>query len=420
MRKNIFNIISKYESSENLFIADLIREFFDKTHVIDKRDKAFIYNIAYGVIENKRLLEYYIEKISGKKIKNIDKKIQIILKTALYQMAFLDKIPSYAAVNEAVDLTKQILNKRASGFVNAVLRKFTPDLLNKENNLGIKYSYPDWIISYFLSHFGEEKTKEILEYFKKPSPLYLRFKDKESMNNSIKEFKNLNIDFEHTSGFDNVLRVDFSDDIRNLESYKKGYFYIQDINSMKAVEMLDPQKEDKILDCCSAPGGKAIFMAQITGRPEHITAVDNNPKRIKKLRENLDRLNLKDINVICDDVSKISNIKEKYDKILIDAPCSNLGVIGRRIDVKWRMQYVDIKRLANIQQNMLKSVHKLMKKGTILIYSTCTITTEENTENVRNFLAMHNDLKLLDEYLNIPCFKTGDGGYAARIIKISD
>jgi len=254
----------------------------------------------------------------------------------------------------------------------------------------------------------------MFEHFSKPSNVYARI----LTNDVLKEFDEHNIEYTKIKEFNNIIEIKLKgESIINLESFKKGHIYIQDINSLRAVEVLNPFEEDKILDCCAAPGGKTFYILSKTNTPKNITAIDNSSKRLLKFKENMNRLNIEGINIIEDDSTKLEFLKEKFDKILIDAPCSNLGVIGRKIDVKYRITKKDILYFSNLQLKILNSAYTVMKKGSILVYSTCTLAKEENELNISKFLSSKHDLKLIDSYLNLPGINIGDGGYIAKIKK---
>ena len=417
-RKIAFEILKKfYQKRNNLFAEEVIEDYF-KHNKIDFREKNLAYKISCGVIENELLLDFYIQKISDRKIRDIEQGIVVILRIALYQMLFLDKIPEYACVDEAVELVKKTVREKSAGFVNAVLRKF---LREKENiivknfpntyeGLSLRFSCPIFLTTYFVKNFGVEKTIDLLEYFKLPAPLYIRVNDKPAV---IEELKKLDIPYFVLE--DNILRIKNTEDVFNLESFQKGLFYVQDIHALEAVKVLNPKPGEIILDACAAPGGKTSYIAELTGEPKNITALDISPDRILTLKENFKRLNISGINVVCEDIRKINWQDKKFDKILLDAPCSNLGVIGRKLDVKYRITQEEIFKFSNLQTELLESLYGLMKQGSVLVYSTCTLAFEENQDVVRKFLKRHKDLKIVYENLNLPSTETGDGGYVAGI-----
>ncbi|MEA2021544.1 MAG: 16S rRNA (cytosine(967)-C(5))-methyltransferase RsmB [Candidatus Caldatribacteriota bacterium] len=394
-RRAIFDILENIERND-LLSDKVINEYLKETK-FDKRDDNFIRKIVYGVLENKLLLNYYIETLTKRKLEKTESQVIILLQMGMYQIDFLDKVPNSAAVNEAVNLAKEI-NPRAKGFVNGVLRNFIRQIdkitINKKKFnefLSIKYSYPIWMVKYFLDEFGEKKTEDIFKFNNKVPKLTVRVNTlKISREELINEFTKLNIESRKSTLTKSGIIIENlnNNSIDTLELFKNGYFYIQDDASIVVSEILAPVEGEKVLDVCASPGGKTTHIAEIMNDKGYILARDISNKKIDLIKENIERLEISSIKTeVFDAASDDIENKNKFDKILVDAPCSGLGIIRRKPDIK--LQLFNRERLFQLSQLQLEILlisSDYVKKGGALIYSTCSTENEENREVVLKFL----------------------------------
>ena len=403
----------------------------------------FIREIVYGVIENKMYIDYIISQASSIKLKKIHPTILEILRMGVYQIVFMDKIPNRAAVNEAVNLSKKHGHKGISGFVNGVLRNISKnkeklmmvDNKNEVDFLSIKYSHPKWMIEIWLKNYGFEFTEKLCKENNSKAKLNIRVNtlkiNKEELMERLSEY-NVHETKYAKDGIviDNPLRI------TSTEEYKKGYFTIQDESSMLVSQIMAPKENSFVLDLCSAPGGKATHIAQLMNNKGKIICRDIYDHKLKLIKENSERLGINIIEVEKFDATVLDeSLIEKVDYCIIDAPCSGLGIIRRKPEIKWNRYKEDIKDLTKIQWNILNNAKRYLKPGGIMIYSTCTIMKEENSDMIYNFLSENGDFKLVgfkNEFLSdefgedanqgfiqlFPHIHSTDGFFIAKLKKI--
>ena len=356
-------------------------------------------NIVSGTVKFKITLDYFIEKISSKKLKKLSPNIRNILRLGIFELEFLQR-PDYAAVNSYVELCKK-LDKNMTSLVNAVLRNFIrkrDTIMPDEKELGvikfisIKYSHPEWLVEKWLKTYGREETEKICEYNNKPAKTSLRVNTlKISKGVLIDLLKKNTVDFEESLYNENCIIIKHSGNIRKLPGYKEGFWIVQGESSSLVSEILDPQPGEEILDFCAAPGVKTTHIAALMQNKGEITAVDTSFERLKKINENCERLGITAIKAITGDAAKLQ-FDKKFDRVLVDAPCSNTGVLAARADARWQKKPEDIKSLSELQMNILKNAAKQLKPGGILVYSTCSIEPEENIFLINRFLEENKDL----------------------------
>lgn len=420
-RKLAYLILKDIEK-KNVSVKESLDNWLKK-YEIDSRDENLVRKIVYGCIENKMLLDYYINQLVNNKP---DLDVKILIQIGMYQIVFLDKIPDSAAVNESVKIIKKI-NFRAKGFVNGVLRNFIrkKDKLKpkktKNNYLSLKYSYPKWLVDYFLEEFGKKKTLEILEFNKNSSDITLRVNSlKLSRKELIKEFDKKGIKAKKSnltkSGI--IIKSLNNTSLTNNKLFKDGKFYIQDDASILVSEVLAPKKGQKVLDVCAAPGGKTTHMAELMDNKGKIIARDVNGKKLNLIKENINRLGYNNIVLEKFDGTKLDkdNI-ESFDKILLDAPCLGLGIIGRKPEIKYNKKKSDFKSINTLQNKLLKNSSKLLKKGGELVYSTCSIGKKENDKIINEFLSNNKNFELKSIKKLLPGQKNTDGFFIAKLIK---
>ena len=399
--------IQKEGTYSNLAVAEAL-----KNSELNPQDKSLATAIIYGVLDRKITLDYILAKFLKTPINKTEPFTLMVLRSALYQIKYMDKIPESAAVNEAVKIMKSSKFSRNSGFVNGVLRSVLRTEVeipkgDSAEDLSVRYSCPLWIVESFLKDYGLADTKALLEESLKPAPTVLRINTvKADISEIEKEYEIKENSIELTKGID----------ISNSELYKKGLVYAQDYASQRAVEILSPKSGDRVLDVCSAPGGKAFTMANLMGNKGEIIACDLYPHRVELIERTAKRLGLDIIKTAVADATRYNPKLGEFDCILCDVPCSGLGVIRRKPEIKYNALPC-LEELKNIQLSILRNAVKYLKKGGKLLYSTCTLRREENEKLVISFQKEYNDLCKVYEHTFMPHKDGTDGFYCALFEK---
>ena len=399
--------IQKEGTYSNLGVAEAL-----KNSELNPQDKSLATAIIYGVLDRKITLDYILSKFLKTSINKTEPFTLMVLRSALYQIKYMDKIPESAAVNEAVKIMKSSKFSRNAGFVNGVLRSVLRTDVeipkgDSAEDLSVRYSCPLWIVESFLMDYGLTETKALLEESLKPAPTVLRINTVRADISEIeKEYEIKENSIELTKGID----------ISNSELYKKGLVYAQDYASQRAVEILSPKAGDRVLDLCSAPGGKAFTMANLMGNKGEILACDLYPHRVELIERTAKRLGLDIIKTAVADATRYNPKLGEFDCVLCDVPCSGLGVIRRKPEIKYNA-LPDLEELKNIQLSILKNAVKYLKKGGKLLYSTCTLRREENEKLVISFQKEYNDLCKVYEHTFMPHKDGTDGFYCALFEK---
>lgn len=409
-RKTAVKVLVKIEKEgtySNLGVAEAL-----KNSELNPQDKSLATAIVYGVLDRKITLDYILSKFLKTPINKTEPFTLMVLRSALYQIKYMDKIPESAAVNEAVKIMKSSKFSRNAGFVNGVLRSVlrTDVEIPKSDNaedLSVRYSCPLWIVESFLKDYGLADTKAFLEESLKPAPTVLRI-------NTVKaDIAEIEKEYEIK---DNSIELNKGIDISNSELYKKGFVYAQDYASQKAVEVLSPEAGDRVLDVCAAPGGKSFTMANLMGNKGEIIACDLYPHRVELIERTAKRLGLDIIKTAVADATRYNPKLGEFDCVLCDVPCSGLGVIRRKPEIKYNALPC-LEELKNIQLSILRNAVKYLKKGGKLLYSTCTLRREENEKLVISFQKEYNDLCKVYEHTFMPHKDGTDGFYCALFEK---
>jgi 16S rRNA (cytosine967-C5)-methyltransferase len=350
--------------------------------------------------------------------------LRILLHLGLYQLFWLQRIPDHAAVHETVELAKRLGFGQQAGFLNAILRgyirqreqtKQTLETLKKTDSAA-GFSHPAWLVARWQARWGEARTAQLLTWNNRPPPMYARLNElKTDATRLTARWQQEGVEFAPRewdwTGPNSVFELLNHPPLTALGSFQDGWFYVQDPSTLLAVRQLDPQPGESILDLCAAPGGKTCHIAQRMGNRGRIVARDNQPERLKLLEENSRRLGASCI--------EISAAPGAFDRILIDAPCSNTGVMRRRVDLRWRIQPKEIERLSKAQSSLLSQAASELKSCGAMVYSTCSLETEENEKVVRNFLEKHPSFKLESERQLLPFIEEVDGAYVA-VLRLQD
>ena len=413
-REIALNILNKYEKDKNYINLELKSAL----NGVETLEKALATELIYGVVRYKLNLDYVRNLFSTLKENKLTDSVKNILRLGIYQILYLDKIPDSAACNESVKLAYKYANKGAVGFINAVLRKVAREKGNisypddKNEYLMFKYSFPKEIVDVFIRDFGKEKAEVILQASNINKGITLRPNllkiSKEDFQEMLSE---ADADFDED---DNVFVVKNFSHIK-LKGFEEGLYTIQDKASVEAAMLLDPKSGEMVLDMCAAPGGKSCCMAQLMNNCGRIVACDLYEHRTNLISKTADRLGI-DIIDTCVNNGEIfrEEFMERFDKVLVDAPCSGLGVISKKPDIKWAGH--DFDSLSVLQYNILANAVKYLKPGGAIVYSTCTLNSKENCRVVDKVLKNFKELKKEDERLLLPC-SLNDGFYMCRILK---
>ncbi|MDU1538802.1 MAG: 16S rRNA (cytosine(967)-C(5))-methyltransferase RsmB [Paeniclostridium sordellii] len=400
-RRLAFKTLYDIERNKNYSNISINKNFKDID--ISDQEKGLATELIYGVIENKYYLNYIIDKLSKIKSKKMSTYVKISLWLGIYQILFLDSIKDHAAVNESVALIKKY-DKKSSGFVNAILRNV---IRNKENimeidkkdiveYLSIKYSYNQWLIRKWIEEFGQEFTEDLLEANSEKPNLYIRSNTlKINRDELINKLREQGIDCSKVNGIDEAIMVKNLKNIENNKLFKEGYFTVQDISSMLVGKVANPKEEKLVLDVCSAPGGKTTHLGTIMKNTGQVISRDIFDHKLKLINNTVKRLGLKNIKVENFDALNIDeNSIDKFDYVICDVPCSGMGIIKRKPEIKFKKEE-EIKDLPIIQTKILNNASKYVKLGGNLIYSTCTIHDEENINVVKEFLNVNDNFELV-------------------------
>lgn len=402
-------------NTENAYSNLTVKSLF-KDNDLSSANKAFAIALVYGVLDRRITLDYVLQKFLKTPLKKVAPFTLEVLRTALYQIMFMDKVPNSAAVDEAVKLVKKSKESRNSGFVNAVLR----NVLRAENllpngesieELSVIYSCPLEIINSFINDYGLENTECLLQESLKPSKLTVRVN---TVKTDIEEFKSLiDVESEDTK-LKGGLILKEGIDIANNKAFKDGLFYVQDMASQTAVSVLNPIENSRVLDMCSAPGGKSFAMALLMENKGEIVSCDLYPKRVELIEKSAKRLGLSIIKPTIQDATVYNKELGEFDFVLCDVPCSGLGVIGRKPDIKYK-DFSEFDSLCKIQIKILQNAVKYLKKDGKILYSTCTLRKKENDDIVDSFLKENLEFKCEFEHTFMPHIDGTDGFYCALI-----
>ncbi|HIX29191.1 MAG TPA: 16S rRNA (cytosine(967)-C(5))-methyltransferase RsmB [Candidatus Blautia stercoravium] len=398
--------ISKEERHSHL----VIRRTLEKYQYLEKQERAFITRVCEGTLEYRLRLDYILNQYSTVPTEKMKPVIRELLRSGVYQMLYMDRVPDSAVCNEAVKLARKKGFYNLAGFVNGVLRKVAreygsirfPQKSQPVEYLSVMYSMPVWLVERFLKDYGFEKSEKIFEAFLEDSPTTIRIReylvDKQAVLESLERQKVL---VEKAPYVENAYYLKNYDYLPALEAFRMGNIQVQDVSSMLVAEIADPKEGDYVIDLCAAPGGKSLCIADKLKGTGRVDARDISRTKTDLIRENAVRQNFLNVVVTEKDATELdSEALEKADILLADVPCSGLGVIGRKTDIKYNMSQAGIQELAGLQRKILEQASTYVKPGGTLIYSTCTVTPEENIENVRWFTERYPyELESLDPYL---------------------
>ena len=400
----------------------VLRDVLDKYQYLSKQERAFLTRLTEGTVERMLTLDYVIDQFSKTKVKKMKPLIRELMRLSVYQIMYMDGVPDAAVCNEAVKLARKRGFSGLSGFVNGVLRSVARGWKDVTfQNESVRYSVPEWIIDGWNADYGRDVTEKMLEAFMQPAKITVRTNTQKCMPEELKDrLSQEGVTVEAIEGISYAFALSGFDYLAGLGSFQDGWFYVQDISSMTVAHAADPKKGDYIIDVCAAPGGKSSHLAELLDGSGMVEARDLTEYKVGLIEENILRHDLHNMKAVQQDATLFDEASvEKADILICDLPCSGLGVIGRKSDIRYKMTAEKAHDLAVLQQEMLDTVWKYVKRGGKLIYSTCTIHKEENEDNVAAFLQKHPQFTLVEQRQIFP-MEGSDGFFVAKMIRSTD
>jgi len=450
-RRHALEVISQALSPTGRGFA---RDLLDArlTHApLKPADRRLAADLAYGVIRRLGTLDAVIAAFARRPLDQLEPGVRQVLRLGVYQLLFLDRVPAHAAVNESVRLARATGKGRAAGFVNALLRNVArevafsaaPDSARPRESFALRSdractfgrpilppprrpaehlaaaaSYPSWLVGRWLARYGTSGGREMLELGNDVPPVFIRPNaHRTSPEDLVAALKGEGIDTV-PSPTGRTLRLPPHTRVGQLVSFDKGLFQVQDDASAAVAPFLDPRPGEEVLDLCAAPGGKTCHMAELMQNQGRIVAVDSSGKRLERVAENFRRLDLSIIAIVESEGANFAGrYPERFDRVLLDAPCSNTGVLRRRVEARWRLSDKALTGLVRQQRALLTAALRCLKPGGTLVYSTCSLEPEENGELVRSVLRSAREFSLDGEEQRLPERDGGDGVYMARVLR---
>ena len=397
-----------------------LKNVLDKYQYLEKRERAFITRVVEGTLERQIEIDYIINQFSKVKVNKQKPVIRTILRSSVYQLKYMDHVPDSAVCNEAVKLAGKKGFVNLKGFVNGVLRNISrnldkvsyPDPSNEIACLSVRYSLPMWMVEKWISVYGKETVEKMGKAFLEERPVTVRRNTAVvSKEEFEKELEKDGVVYRRHPVLPYAYELTRYDYLAGLLAFQKGYIYIQDISSMQVAEWAEPKEGDYVIDVCAAPGGKSLHVAEKLQLADEVAARENRTEekigrveardlteyKTDLIWQNIDRSGLGNICAVCKDASVFDEYdKETADLVIADLPCSGLGVLGKKPDLKYRVQPEDLEELADLQRKILTCAQAIVKDGGTLMYSTCTVNPGENMDNVHWFLKEYPQFELDD------------------------
>lgn len=424
-REIIVEILLSLEKGQD-FSHKLMKAVLDKYDYLDPREKAFIKRVTEGTIERQLELDYYLDRFSSVPVRKMKPLIRCLLRMSTYQILYMDAVPDSAVCNEACKLAAKRGFRTLKGFVNAVLRNISrskeqmplPDPKDTVKYLSIKYSMPEWIVNLWLPAYGREGTETLLKGLLSIHPVSLRFSTEltESERESLAEkIEKTGVRLQQSRELPYVYLAQNLENVSELPGFAEGKFTVQDASSALAVEAAGICPGDTVMDLCAAPGGKTILAAEFAGEAGHVVSRDISEYKTDLIRENLERMNRRNVEVQVYDATVHDPEKEKYaDVVLMDVPCSGLGVMGKKRDIKYHATPESLQSITELQRQIVAAGWQYVKPHGVLLYSTCTIHRGENQE-MAVWITENFPFVLEEERQLLPGTDETDGFYYARL-----
>lgn len=421
-RQIAFRALQRHAESSD-YIEDILADELRRTQ-LSGSDRSLTHELVCGVVRFQRALDWLIDlRTEGRPQQPI---VRTILRLGLYQLLWLERVPPHAAVHETVEIAKTLNLGPIAGFLNAILRNVAgaiPEHRQKLAELEISQpdvhdSHPAWLFRRWSEHWGREKARELMKWNNTPPPIYARVNTLKTDPQTLEQtwlqegVSFARREFPWTGTIAIYELLDYPP-IASLKSFTEGGFYVQDPSTLLAVMALDPQPGDTVLDLCAAPGGKTTLMAQLMKNQGRIFAQDTHRARLLRLKDNCTRLGVNIVKPSSSTGVSHPELSLSFDRILVDAPCSNTGVARRRIDLRWRVKAEEINRLQETQKDLLRDAAVQLKPGGVLVYSTCSLEPEENHTITKWFVAQDQAFRCVQEQQLKPFEHRVDGAYVA-------
>ncbi len=419
-RENAVRILLAHNEGRG-FVEDLLTRELAETR-LRQDDRALVQEICFGTIRWRATLDWLIDAKAFNRPP--PPPARVLLRAGLYQLFFLDRIPDHAVVNETVDCARNLGLEHYTGFLNAMLRNYTrahaetrATLLRlRTEDPALGWSHPRWLVERWQKRLSPADLQALLEWDNTPAPVFARINGlKTDAAQVIEAWRGEGVEYDFKSwewtGLNLVFQLRRHPPLERMKSFTSGSFYIQDPSTLASVRWLDPKPGERILDLCAAPGGKTTFIAQLTDNDGHLVACDPDPQRRQRLKENCERLGA-DVETTVPDAPSAAG---PFDAILVDAPCSNSGVLRRRIDARWRLTAQELERCRALQSRLLETASARLKPGGRVVYSTCSLEPEENSGTVDSFLEKHPAFRLVRSNQFGPIPDGVDGAFVALL-----
>lgn len=393
-RELVLNILISIEKKEG-YSHQLIRDVLNKYDYMEGFEKAFVKRLAEGTLERMIELDYVINRFSKTPVSKMKPVIRNVLRMSTYQIMYMDSVPDSAVCNEAVKLVQKRKFHNLKGFVNGVLRTIAREkekisYPDKEKDFveyaSVKYSMPEWIVSMWKQSYGEKDTESLLQSFLEAFPVTLRFATEEDgqMEDLLTEAKEQGIDLKQHPLLNYAYQAYNIEGLSTFPGFEEGKVTVQDVSSMLVTECSGATRGQFVVDVCSAPGGKTMHMAERVGESGNVLARDVSEAKVNLILDNCERMGLKNVETQVWDATELDeDLVEKADVVLCDVPCSGLGVIGKKRDIKYNLSEESLESLGKLQKQIVENSWKYVKQGGVFVYSTCTIHTKENEDMVK-------------------------------------
>ena len=427
--------------------ADILLDQTLRLHALSDLDRALLTELVYGTLRWRGKIDAELGRRLQRPLEKADGALRNLLRLAGYQLLFLEKIPDYAAVNEAVELAKLRRGAKAAGFVNGVLRSFLRDKTRERapnpaarsvDEIAVEYSHPVWLVRRWIDELGLDAARDLMRANNQRAPLSLRVNLlRGSREELLQRFTAAGIQ-SATGGYSpQAVLVQPAGAVENLPGFSTGLFQVQGEASQLIGFLLAPMPGERVLDACAAPGGKTAHLAELMNDRGELIAIDRSAPGIEKIRRNLARLEIRSVRVMQADAGDdLPGLEpESCDRILLDAPCSGLGTLRAHPEIKWQRTESDVQRLSRLQAKLLRRAALNLKPGGVMVYSTCTLSRAENERNIELFLTEHREFELEEAarylplqarhmvqgafYQALPQRDGTDGFFAARLRKVS-
>jgi 16S rRNA (cytosine967-C5)-methyltransferase len=436
-RGTAVKILNRVERTDSYLDKVLDAEL--KSPELSDPDKGLLSELVHGVLRWQNRLDWVLNGFSHGNFAKSEINVKNTLRVALYQVLFLERIPHAAAVNEGVEFIKRIRGEKPAGLVNAVLRniirniegiRYPDPAEDQAQYMAVFYSHPLWMVKRWIERFGVEDTRALLVANNERPHLSLRVNrlkiDRSSFLNTLER---LQVQATPSTLLEYFVRARGLSRIGQMEAFRNGLFTVQDESAALPCLLLDPRPGDTVIDLCAAPGGKTTNIAEIMRNEGQVIAVDKYEAKLGLIRTACDRLGLRNVSFLAADASTLEI--EPADRALLDAPCSGLGVLTKKPDIKWKRDIADIPKLTMIQRELMENAARILKPGGVLVYSTCTTEPEENHDIIKGFLEMHPEFVVDDAkrfvppevvtpegyVVTLPHRHGIDGSFAARLVK---